>query len=316
MKRFFTLIVFSFCAISPFIIGGCSDEEITDDTKDEYVSEIIGNISSDNLELYVNWLQNYDTRFFLANNRRQLATDIKNKFIQMGYSNARLDSFILTSDWDEETITWQYNVIADLTGNENPDNFYVMGAHYDCVVDEGDAYSEVPGANDNASGIAAMIEVARVLKAQSFIPKSTIEFVAFAAEENNLDGSANYAMKAADDNKEIVVMLNNDMIATASNDESSWTINVIDYDNSTTLRSDFVTCGELYTSLTFEHDNSDSDASDSYSFYDQGFAALFMISDSDDGNYHTTDDIADNCNFDFCKEVTTLSCAFLVQENK
>jgi Zn-dependent M28 family amino/carboxypeptidase len=316
MKKIFSPIIFLFLLLNLLFIAGCNKEEVADKTKDEFVSSIIGNITSNNLETNVSWLQNYGTRFFLANNRRQIAFDIKNKFIQLGYSNAHIDSFYLTANWDEQTTnTWQYNVIAELKGSITPDNIYVMGAHYDCVVDEGDPYTKAPGANDNASGVAAVIEVARVLKAQSFIPKNTIEFVTFAAEENDLNGSADFAGKAANSSKNIIAMLNNDMIATATGAESSWTVNIADYDNSSTLRSDFVACGERYTSLNFANDNSYNDESDSYSFSQQGFKVIFLIGNEDDGNYHTTNDMVSNCNFDFCREVTKLSCAYLVQEN-
>jgi len=317
MKQILTPVIFLFLLLNLLFIAGCNQEEVADKTKDELVSSIIDNITSDNLKSNVNWLQNYGTRFFLAGNRRQIAVDIKNKFIQYGYSNASIDSFYLTANWDEQTThTWQYNVIAELKGSKTPDNIYVMGAHYDCVIEDGDPYTHAPGANDNASGVAAVLEVAKILKAESFIPENTIQFVTFATEENDLNGSADFAAKAAGSSKNIVAMLNNDMIATATGTESSWIVNIADYDNSSTLRSDFVTCGEKYTSLNFANDNSYNDESDSYSFSQQGFKAIFLIGNEDDGNYHTTKDIVINCNFDFCREVTKLSCAYLVQENK
>jgi Zn-dependent M28 family amino/carboxypeptidase len=301
-----------------FYIQGCDNgEENPGDTLDEEVQSITEGIVSDNIEMNINWLQNYGSRFFLNNNHRKIAVDIKNKLVQVGYATARLDSFYMTADWDDEPVsTWQYNVVARIEGSANPDDVYVMGAHYDCIVDEGDPYGSVPGANDNASGVAALIEVARVLKSNAFIPKSTIEFVAFAAEEYDLNGSAYYAGNAAESNTHIVAMLNNDMIGTAPESSSSWTVNVMDYSNSSSLRSDFVECGERYTNLNFTRDNTYNDAGDSYSFSNQGFDAIFIIADDDDANYHTSSDIAANCNVDFCREVAVLSCAYLIQENK
>lgn len=317
MNRFKNSFVFFFIFLILFFLGCNNDEEITKDSADSFVTNFVENISANNLKQTVEWMQNKGSRFFLNDNHRQLALAIKNKFIQLGYSNARLDSFSLSVDWDNETYnTWQYNVIASIQGSSNPENIYVMGAHYDCIVDEGDPFENAPGANDNASGLAAVIEVARVFKTQAFVPKNTIEFVAFAAEENDLNGSADYTRKAASSSENIVMMLNNDMVATATGSESSWTVNVMDYSNSSSLRSDFVACGELYTNLNFSHDNSYNKDGDSYSFFDEGFKAIFIISDADDGNYHTTNDIVENCNFDFCREVTAVSCAMLVQENK
>jgi hypothetical protein len=318
MKRILNPTIYLSLFFLLFLTFGCnSDEEINKDNADAFVTNFVEDINASNLEQYTEWMQNKGSRFFLNDNHRQIALDIRNKFVQLGYSNAWLDSFSLSADWDNDTYnTWQYNVIARIEGSSNPENIYVMGAHYDCIVDEGDPFDKAPGANDNASGVAAVIEVARVLKTQNFVPKNTIEFVAFAAEENDLNGSADYAQKAASANKNIVMMLNNDMVATASGSESSWTVNVMDYSNSSSLRTDFVTCGELYTNLNFSHDNSYNKDGDSYSFYNEDFKAIFIISDEDDGNYHTTSDRVENCNFDYCREVTAVSCALLVQENK
>jgi leucyl aminopeptidase len=317
MKRISTLIIYPCLFSTLFFTSGCSNEEDIDDTPDAFVTNYVEDIRADNLELYVNWIQNYDSRFFLNDNRREIAFDIKNKFIQMGYSGTRIDSFYMSAEWDDETYnTWQYNVVARLEGSSSHENIVVMGAHYDCIVDEGDPFKEAPGANDNASGLASVLEVARVLKTGGFAPKNSIEFVAFAAEEYDLNGSTHYARNASATNANIIMMLNNDMISNASVSESSWTINVMDYANSSSLRSDFVSCGEIYTVLNFTYDNSYNEEGDSYSFYNEGFEALFIISDADDNNYHTSNDIAENCNFVYCREVTALSCAFLVQENK
>jgi len=310
--------VIAVCLLSTLAFTlGCSEEENYDDHSDSFVTRLIEDISADHLEQYVNWMQDYDSRFFLNDNRRKIAFDIKNEFIQMGYADAFIDSFYMTAEWDDEIFdTWQYNVIACLEGSSSDEDICVMGAHYDCIVDEGDPFEYAPGANDNASGLAAVIEVARVLKAEGFSPKNSIEFVAFAAEEYELNGSAHYAQNASSGNVNIIMMLNNDMISYASGSESSWTVNVMDYENSSSLRSDFVTCGELYTELNFTHDNQYNDEGDSYSFYDEDFEALFIISDDEDEYYHTSDDIAANCNFDYCREVAALTCAFLIQENK
>ena len=71
----------------------------------------------------------------------------------------------------------------------------------------------VPGANDNASGVAAALELARVMRKNNFSPRNTIEFIAFGAEELGLYGSKAYAAQANGSSKKIKMMLNNDMIA-------------------------------------------------------------------------------------------------------
>ena len=316
MKRI-SLLLIEICLFSAFLFFyGCIGEDDLEDDYDAVVAGFIEDIRADNLEQYVNWMQDYDSRFFLNDNRREIAVDIKNKFVGMGYSDTRIDSFYMSAEWDGENYnTWQYNVVARLEGSSLNENICVMGAHYDCIVDEGDPFEYAPGANDNASGLAAVIEVARVLKKEGFSPRNTIEFVAFAAEEYELNGSARYAQNASSEDMNIIMMLNNDMISYAEDSESSWMVNVMDYDNSSALRSDFVACGERYTELNFSHDNRYNKEGDSYSFYEEDFEALFIISDEEDDYYHTANDKAKNCNFEYCREVAALSCAFLIQEN-
>ncbi|MCJ7820718.1 MAG: M20/M25/M40 family metallo-hydrolase, partial [Bacteroidales bacterium] len=122
----------------------------------------------------------------LADNHRQVAVSLKNKFIQLGYPNTKLDSFNITVTFiGIEYSTTQYNVIATLAGTTEPDSICVIGAHYDNRISSaaGDPFVFVPGANDNATGVAAALEIARVMKKKAFVPSSTIQFVAFGAEE-------------------------------------------------------------------------------------------------------------------------------------
>ena len=84
------------------------------------------------------------------------------------------------------------NVVAVLPGLGAPDEIYVIGAHYDSVNWAG-ATLPAPGADDNASGTAALIEIARVVRESGIVFDATIQFVAFASEELGVVGSAAFA---------------------------------------------------------------------------------------------------------------------------
>ena len=322
MKRKQNPVFISSLLLLMIIFFGCSKDETIDNNavvvKDSIITKFVSEINADSIKKYVQWMQDKKTRFFLNNNRKQIAIDIKNKFIQLGYLNARIDSFYMSANWDGNNYnTWQYNVIARSDGSFSPSNIYVLGAHYDCIVDAGDPFTNAPGANDNASGIAGIIEIARVMKKQAFNPKSTIEFVAFAAEEYDLNGSTDYAQKAKANSANIIMMLNNDMIAyEPETNPALWKLNVMDYTNSISLRTKFVSCGTLYTNLNFTNDNTYNEEGDSYSFFNQNYQSIFIISNSEDTYYHTINDIVSKYNFAYCREVTAVSCALLVQENK
>jgi aminopeptidase YwaD len=99
------------------------------------------------------------------------------------------------------------NIVAVLPGTTHPDLVYVLGSHYDSV-------EPGPGADDNASGTAVLLEAARVL-AQHPLP-ATVIFVAFAAEESGLLGAFEFTRRAAEDGLDVRGAINNDMIGWAN----------------------------------------------------------------------------------------------------
>ncbi|MHC4330967.1 MAG: M20/M25/M40 family metallo-hydrolase [Planctomycetota bacterium] len=80
------------------------------------------------------------------------------------------------------------NVIGTLEGLQPEQGIVYIGGHYDSV-------SSAPGANDDASGVAATLEAARVLSTKGHRTKATLKFIAFGAEEIGLDGSYWYVVE-------------------------------------------------------------------------------------------------------------------------
>ncbi|MFB3829560.1 MAG: M28 family metallopeptidase [Bryobacteraceae bacterium] len=93
------------------------------------------------------------------------------------------------------------NVVAKIPGTVHPEKQWILGAHYDSA--------GTPGADDNASGVAALLEAARVLAPHKF--ECTILLIAFDFEEIGLSGSTSYVQRHPDD--QILGMLSLDMIA-------------------------------------------------------------------------------------------------------
>jgi len=101
------------------------------------------------------------------------------------------------------------NVVVVKKGTDFPDEYIMITSHYD----HSTGYSSVeisPGANDNASGTAGVLECARLLK--NFSTKRSIMFVPFNAEEFWLGGSMPFAQKCATENMNIIAHFNMDMI--------------------------------------------------------------------------------------------------------
>jgi hypothetical protein len=103
------------------------------------------------------------------------------------------------------------NVVATLKGTQSPDRIYVVSGHYDSMCNTPvDAKCDAPGANDDASGTAAVLEMARVMAKYEF--DATIVFMAVAGEEQSLLGSTHFAEQAKQKNWNVDAMFTNDIV--------------------------------------------------------------------------------------------------------
>lgn len=104
------------------------------------------------------------------------------------------------------------NVVATLRGTTDPDRVYVVSGHYDsmCNLDPTDITCDAPGANDDASGVAVVLELARVMSKRKF--DATIIFMAVAGEEQGLLGSTYFAKQAVEKKMNIEAMFTNDIV--------------------------------------------------------------------------------------------------------
>src|ERR1051326_8156023 len=105
------------------------------------------------------------------------------------------------------------NIVATLKGSqpESTDRIYVVSGHYDSMCSSPtDAKCDAPGANDDASGTAAVLEMARVMAKYEF--DATIVFMAVAGEEQGLLGSTHFAEQAKQKNWNVDAMLDNDIV--------------------------------------------------------------------------------------------------------
>src|SRR4051794_31059098 len=105
-----------------------------------------------------------------------------------GRMTVQVQSFIQPPASRIPTPTQISNVIATLRGSAEPDRIYLVSGHYDSrVTDVMNATSDAPGADDDASGVAVSLELARVMATHQ--PRATLVFMAVAGEEQGLYGS-------------------------------------------------------------------------------------------------------------------------------
>ena len=110
------------------------------------------------------------------------------------------------------------NVLATLRGSKHPDRVYVISGHYDSrVTDVLNSTSDAPGADDDASGVAVSMELARVLATHE--PEATIVLAAVAGEEQGLFGSAHMAEQFQNAGKDVQGMFTNDIVGSSTADD-------------------------------------------------------------------------------------------------
>ena len=278
------------------------------------IVNVINQINSDSIRATIQHLQDYGTRFMMVDNRKEIATWIANQFISYGMTNVVLDSFLCYVNWGGIYVDtlWQYNIVATLTGQSAPEEIYVIGGHYDSYCSP-DPYTFAPGADDNASSTAATLEIARVMQASNYQPEATIQFTLFAAEELGLFGSRYQAQKAYETGEDVRFMQNLDMIA--NNPDSLNEVLIFRYQFFEWASILGAAAIEQYTSLEAVFSNQwNSSGSDSRGYWEWGFPSTYFEEFDFSPNWHQPTDIIDNCNIDYCAEITRGACATIMSQ--
>lgn len=222
------------CTFSFFLLQQVFSQTIIQ--RDPEIEQMIKEISPDSLKSYINTLVSFGTRSTLST-----TTDKKKgigaarewvvqKFKQIaknsnGRMTAYLDTTTLKADGRRINVAINLgNAMAVLKGTDPNDNrIYIISGHLDSrVSDVMNRTSDAPGANDDGSGTAAVLECARIMSRHSF--PATIIFVAVSGEEQGLFGSAYLANEAKTKNWNIDAMLNNDIMGSNNSNET----NIID----------------------------------------------------------------------------------------
>ncbi len=266
---------------------------------DPVILEIVDQVLKENLTGYIQNLQDFQTRFFSTSNC-ELAGDYIHDFFVLSGLDTESDSFSFGDDYSSN------NIIGTLEGKVDPAQVVIICAHYDSYSNQ--PLTLAPGADDNASGCAAVMEAARILVPYSF--DFTVKFICFSAEEWGLYGSKDYALDAARRGEDVIAVLNLDMIAYT--DILPEDLDIISNPDSEWLADRFISTSNIYTLLDISKTvNSSFVWSDHSPFWDRGYSAILGIEDIDIQNpyYHTTFDTIDKLNLDFATLVVKAALA-------
>jgi len=290
--------------------------------KDSLIVAYLEEVNADSVISYIQALEDMETRFMMSPLRKQRAEWIKSKFESFGYTEVRIDStwcdtYINYGNLHYDTATWQYNVVATLPGLISDYGYFVMGAHWDDVVHPaGDPMVLAPGADDNASGVAALFEVARVFRLKNYQPLESIEFVAFGAEELMYfgnSGAQGYVSQAVAQAKNILFMVNNDMIG-YSTGATNWELTISNYTGSEWFSNIAKYVAQTFTDMTPVLLNpSTGGEGDCLYFVQEGVPAVYFMEADFNPYYHTVQDLTSNCNAAYCAEAVRVSLGLLMK---
>jgi hypothetical protein len=205
------------------------------------------------------------------------------------------------------------NLQASLPGEDDTAGILILGAHLDSIAtrdDEFDCASDpAPGADDDGSGCAVLLEAARVLGQARF--RSTIRLVFFSGEEQGLLGSAAYAQQAKARGDDIRMMASLDPVGNAAGILQDNLLVIYSGDS----KADAAALSDVGTRFRFGYalqvvDNAaiDDTASDHQSFWTQGYRALHVLTLPGDV-YHTANDTAAGVDVEFATQVTEMMVA-------
>jgi hypothetical protein len=288
---------------------GRSDSQFSKSKKkDPRIEALVAKVDGARLTDTLKALTAFPTRWSQSSTLVQARDLIRQQFISFGYdtSRVRLVEYRLPNG------TVGHSVIC--APERLGQGFILIGAHYDSISES--SATLAPGADDDGSGIATVLETARIFANIGL--KRGVMFAAFGGEEQGLFGSQAVANLAAGERWAIDVMLNLDMVGHV--DPQRPTNIVVEYDqgnvdprNDAAAKAFGLQMAQLaadYTSMTVEH--TDIWSSDYMPFEAKGFPCIGLYDGGADSPfYHTTNDTMNAVDLPRLTEVAGLVCAFV-----
>jgi hypothetical protein len=251
------------------------------------IQQIVNSVNQDSIIHFVKELTgvvptmiNDSSQTILSRHKNQPGNALAENYIRQ-----KLQYYGLTTTIQSFSTTGK-NVIGTKTGTEFPNKKFIICAHYDDMP----SGLIAPGADDNGSGTAAVIEAARILSQYSF--PYTVIFALWDEEEQGLIGSEHYANLAQTNNDSIIGVINMDMIAFDSNNDGNADVHTSSVANTNELKDNMLEVNLAY-GINLDLDVVPTEPySDHQSFLDHGYGAILLIEDDNDFHtqYHTVND--------------------------
>ena len=276
-----------------------SRESLTTD-----IDSLMALVSVDSVRAYIQRLQDFRTRYTCTDSFWTASQWIYDRFVSWGYEDVAFQEF--PTGWQ---CNYSRNVIASKVGEIHPDRFLILGGHCDAVVyDGGDPNDFAPGADDNGSGTAMTMEIARVLADTPF--KQSVRFITFGAEEQGLIGSWAYVMDALQRGEDIGLMINADMIGNVADSYLNFDIRC--NEGGLAYGRVLEEIAEEYTYLIPEIYVGHFSGSDHFPFDQAGIRTVYSAESDFSPNWHRQTDVIENIDVDYATEIVRSNLGMLL----
>jgi hypothetical protein len=264
----------------------------------ETIQALIDSTSTENMMATIQRLQDFESRYVVVDSCWAAGYWIEDRLRSYGYTDVRLDTF---RTWTFRDSVDALNVIAYKEGATRPSEYVIFGGHYDSVTTDNfdDPDAPAPGAEDNATGVAAVLEAARILR--DIEMERSVIFAFWSAEEVGLWGSRDFVAGAVDDSLDIVLYLNVDCIGLTPEGPRHGVV----FSDSSALA-----VGALVSDIAHEYFGYEFGtrvrplgASDQNSFWEAGFNVIDTAPDGSAPYVHTPNDVIDNVNWGMLRTV-------------
>jgi len=254
-----------------------------------FIQLLIEKANTDTLMSYVQKLQDFGTRVYFQPQSYEVVNWLKSKYDALGLKT-ELQTVSAAGNYWETPATSSENVIAIQKGTVYPDEYIVCGSHHDSFVPY--QYNNCPGADDNATGTAGVLETARILS--QFESERSIIYCNFSAEEVGLFGSGAYAARCAQQGMNIIGYFNIDMSGYLQAG-STMHIDLIHPTSAAPLANYYINVANIYFPglPVTSYPNLPGGDSDHTSFNNNGYMGIFPFEDRNNHSpyIHTTNDL-------------------------
>ena len=290
-----SIIIFSTNSISKNLI--IQNEKI--DLSEFKIEDLINEVNESRLKYFYDNLLSFGVRYTGTPNCSKAGDWIYSEFKNMGL-------YVEYHNWSYD-IYESRNIVANIHGNDKSSNaVYILSAHYD-------TFYNSPGANDDGSGVVAIMTIAEILKNYNF--NHTIRFIAFSGEELGAYGSYKYALEAYKREENIVAVLNLDIIGYAETKEGGKILRFFHESPSDWIATYAQEISEKYYDiLDISIENLPNyPGADNQAFVDYGYDGVWIAQHDPNRVGHSPEDTYDNINISYQMKATKIMTAITAE---